>query len=79
LGKQLIDCGADAIIGHHPHVIQDIWRYKNKPIIYSLGNFLFDMNTPTATKIGGYVLIDYQNDWKITLSTGTTNASIYQQ
>jgi poly-gamma-glutamate synthesis protein (capsule biosynthesis protein) len=24
LGKQLIDCGADIIIGHHPHVIQDI-------------------------------------------------------
>lgn len=36
LGKQLIDCGADIIIGHHPHVIQDIQRYQGKPIIYSL-------------------------------------------
>lgn len=37
----LIDAGADAIIGHHPHVYQGIEIYKNKPIVYSLGNFLF--------------------------------------
>ena len=78
LAKQLIDCGADSIIGHHPHVIQDIWRYKEKPIIYSLWNFLFDMKTPPETKTWGYVLIDYQNNWTITISTGTINASIYK-
>lgn len=79
LGKQLIDCWADVIIGHHPHVIQDIWRYKGKPIIYSLGNFLFDMKNPPETRKGGYVLIDYNNSGKITLSTGTINASIYKE
>lgn len=78
LGKQLIDCGADVIIGHHPHVIQDIWYYKGKPIIYSLGNFLFDMKNPPETKKWWYVLINYENTGKITISTGTVNASIYQ-
>ena len=77
LGMQLIDCWADTIIGHHPHVLQDIGRYKGKPIIYSLGNFLFDMKNPPETKRGGYVLIDYQNNWKITIGTGTIHASIY--
>ena len=77
LGKQLIDCWADTIIGHHPHVLQDIGRYKGKPIIYSLGNFLFDMKNPPETNRGGYVLIDYQNNWKITIGTGTIHASIY--
>ena len=38
----LVDSGADAIIGHHPHVIQDKEIYKGKPIFYSLGNFVFD-------------------------------------
>ncbi len=38
----LIDLGIDAVIGHHPHVIQDVERYKGKPIFYSLGNFIFD-------------------------------------
>ena len=42
LAKQLIDAGADTIIGHHPHVVQDIDVYKDKPIFYSLGNFIFD-------------------------------------
>ncbi len=39
---QIIDWGADVIIGHHPHVMQGIEIYKNKVIAYSLGNFLFD-------------------------------------
>lgn len=42
LAHTLIDAGADAIIGHHPHVVQDIEIYKNAPIFYSLGNFVFD-------------------------------------
>lgn len=42
LAKSAIDAGADIIIGHHPHVIQDIEIYNGKIIIYSLGNFIFD-------------------------------------
>lgn len=38
--RQIIDAGADAIIGHHPHWPQGIEVYKGKPIIYSLGNFI---------------------------------------
>lgn len=40
--KRLIDNGADLIMGHHPHVLQGIELYKNKPIVYSLGNFVFN-------------------------------------
>jgi poly-gamma-glutamate synthesis protein (capsule biosynthesis protein) len=36
-----IDAGADVVIGHHPHVLQGIERYKNGIIFYSLGNFVF--------------------------------------
>jgi poly-gamma-glutamate synthesis protein (capsule biosynthesis protein) len=39
---QIIDWGADIIIGHHPHVMQGIEIYKNRVIAYSLGNFIFD-------------------------------------
>lgn len=42
LAHSFIDAGADVIIGHHPHVVQDIERYKNSLIFYSLGNFIFD-------------------------------------
>jgi gamma-polyglutamate biosynthesis protein CapA len=50
--RQLIDSGADVIIGTHPHVIQPIEIYKNKAIFYSLGNFLFDQSFSEATKTG---------------------------
>lgn len=40
--RALIDAGADVIIGHHPHVVQDINVYRGVPIFYSLGNFIFD-------------------------------------
>lgn len=41
---RLIDNGVDLIIGHHPHVIQGIEKYRGKYILYSLGNFLFDQH-----------------------------------
>ncbi len=47
-----VDAGADVIIGAHPHVIQTTEIYKNVPIIYSLGNFLFDQDWSEATKRG---------------------------
>ncbi|MFZ6657555.1 CapA family protein [Undibacterium sp. TJN19] len=42
LARLMIDAGADAVIGSHPHVIQDVEHYQGKPIIYSLGNFVMD-------------------------------------
>lgn len=43
----VIDAGADAIIGHHPHILKGIEVYKGKPIFYSLGNFAMDTNSKT--------------------------------
>ncbi|RDK05095.1 CapA family protein [Cupriavidus lacunae] len=42
LARTMIDAGANAVIGGHPHVTQDIEQYKGSPIFYSLGNFVFD-------------------------------------
>jgi poly-gamma-glutamate capsule biosynthesis protein CapA/YwtB (metallophosphatase superfamily)/uncharacterized membrane protein (UPF0127 family) len=55
LAKLAIDSGADLVIGHHPHVIQDIEKYKDKFIFYSLGNFIFDQNFSKETMTGGGV------------------------
>jgi len=40
LARRMIDAGADAVIGGHPHVTQDIEHYRGKPIVYSVGNFV---------------------------------------
>jgi len=43
-----VDAGADLFLGHHPHVLQPVELYKGKPILYSLGNFLFVSPTPST-------------------------------
>ena len=45
-----IDNGADLVIGHHPHVLQGIEKYKGKYILYSLGNFCFGGNKNSSDK-----------------------------
>ena len=40
-GRIAVDLGADLVIGHHPHVIEGMERYKGVNIVYSLGNFCF--------------------------------------
>lgn len=45
LAKGYIDAGADLVVGCHPHVLQGFEYYKGVPIIYSLGNYLFDNRT----------------------------------
>lgn len=50
LAHVAIDMGADVVLGHHPHVMQGIDKYKGKYIVYSLGNFCFGGNTNPSDK-----------------------------
>ena len=50
--RRMIDAGADMVVGGHPHVTQGADVYKGKPIIYSLGNFLFNGFDTDATTTG---------------------------
>lgn len=50
--RELIDAGADVVIGSHPHVVQDVEEYKGKKIYYSLGNFIFDQYFQPETQRG---------------------------
>ncbi|MBM3364163.1 MAG: CapA family protein [Betaproteobacteria bacterium] len=52
MARLMIDAGADAVVGGHPHVTQDIELYRGKPIFYSLGNFVFDGFHDRDTRTG---------------------------
>lgn len=52
LARTFVDAGADLIIGAHPHVIQESETYKEVPIYYSLGNFIFDQYWEPAVSTG---------------------------
>jgi poly-gamma-glutamate synthesis protein (capsule biosynthesis protein) len=55
LARTMVDAGADAVIGGHPHVTQDIEHYLGKPIVYSVGNFVMK-ETDNANQRRGWVL-----------------------
>lgn len=50
--RAAIDAGADLVIGHHPHVVQTMEKYKGRYIFYSLGNFVFDQMWSQKTREG---------------------------
>lgn len=52
LARTSIDAGAKLVIGHHPHVIQELENYNGGLIIYSLGNFIFDQYFSEETMQG---------------------------
>jgi poly-gamma-glutamate synthesis protein (capsule biosynthesis protein) len=68
MARVAIDAGADFVVGAHPHIIQPNEMYRGKPIVYSLGNFVFDEmygvealgNVLTLTLQGPRLL-----DWKL--------------
>lgn len=73
LGRQIIDAGADIVIGSHPHVLQGFEYYKEKPICYSLGNYIFGSSIPKTALLRADV--DF-NEGSTTLSLipGTSKA-----
>jgi hypothetical protein len=69
LARLMIDAGADAVVGTHPHVVQDVERYRGKPIFYSLGNFVFDGFSSPDNNTGWVLWLDVSRSgvqqWRI--------------
>jgi poly-gamma-glutamate synthesis protein (capsule biosynthesis protein) len=52
LAHLAIDAGADVVLGHHPHILQATERYRDGLILYSLGNFVFDLDAEDLDTLG---------------------------
>lgn len=59
MGRQYIDAGADLVVGSHPHVLQTVEYYNGKPIVYSLGNFVFGSSIPQTALLKITLQPDY--------------------
>lgn len=62
LARVMIDAGADAVVGSHPHVTQDVETYRGKPIVYSLGNFVFDGFSDEDNNTGWLLRLELDRD-----------------
>lgn len=59
LARQFVDAGAEAVIGSHPHVVQEHELYGGKHIYYSLGNFIFDQYWREEVRTGLLVRLSF--------------------
>lgn len=50
--ERFVEAGADMVVGHHPHVVQDIELIDGVPVFYSLGNYIFDQYDTKNTQEG---------------------------
>jgi poly-gamma-glutamate synthesis protein (capsule biosynthesis protein) len=64
IAHALVDGGADVIIGHHPHIVQGVERYKGAVIAYSLGNFVYDQWQPELRR-SMILMLDVHGDREI--------------
>ncbi len=69
IAKLLAESGADVVVGHHPHVVQDTMRIGDCPIYFSLGNLIFDHNKMALHK---------SSLLEITLKNGILKTSIHE-
>ena len=62
--RWLVEMGADAVVNHHQHCYSGYEIYKNRPIVYGLGNFCFDKADSKQSKWQeGYIIeLDFKNE-----------------
>jgi len=69
MARLAIDAGADLVVGAHPHVRQPAETYQGKLIVYSLGNFVFDLMPGYEESRGNVLALTVQGgqllDWKL--------------
>ena len=73
---ELVAAGADAVIGHHPHVPQGFEFINGRPIFYSLGNFLFFRNGMGAPNINGMAVQIDLEDTGLEVTTFEVSAGV---
>lgn len=77
LARELIDAGADVILGHHPHVPGSIELYRGRPIFYSLGNFLFGHDHAAWNRNNMIASIEIE-DGRVARAAVTPIGGVYQ-
>lgn len=83
-----IAAGADICLGHHPHVLQPVEWYRGRPIVYSMGNFIFHPRAPWTGLSGifeftvapdahiGLALLPVRAGYQARLATGAAADSV---
>ena len=77
MARVAIDAGADFVVGAHPHVIQPSSTYHGKPIVYSVGNFVFDEMWGEPERRGNVLALSVQGSRLLNWSLRTSRIGDY--
>ena len=78
LAEEMVAAGADLIVGHHPHVVQNVEVIDGVPVFYSLGNYIFDQYFSTEVMEGLVLKLEVKPEPKVTLYPVSTAAGLSQ-
>ena len=62
VARRLVRAGADLVVGGHPHWVQGVESLRDGLVVYSLGNFVFDMDFMRETQEGAVLELTYWGD-----------------
>lgn len=62
IAESFVKAGADLIVGHHPHVVQNIEIIQGVPVFYSVGNYIFDQYLSTETEQGLVLTLQFDQE-----------------
>lgn len=75
IAKDLVAAGADLVVGHHPHVVENVDLIDGVPIFYSLGNYIFDQYLTEDTERGLVLSLEFSDEPVISLIPVTSQGS----
>ncbi len=78
LANRFVEAGADLIIGHHPHVVQEVDYIDGVLVFYSLGNYIFDQYFSDSVQNGLLLHIDLTKNKSISLIPVTSKVNLSQ-
>ncbi|MEK7638646.1 MAG: CapA family protein [Patescibacteria group bacterium] len=78
LATELVTTGVDLIIGHHPHVVEDIGVIEGVPVFYSIGNYIFDQYFSKDVQEGLVLHVYEDSGWYVHLLPVSSQGSLSQ-
>lgn len=78
IATSLVEAGADLIVGHHPHVVQDIESIDGVPVLYSLGNYVFDQYFNVDVQEGLVAVVEFDSTSLVRLVPVSSQKSVSQ-
>ena len=78
IAEQFVEAGVDLIVGHHPHVVQEVGLINDVPVFYSLGNYIFDQYFDDAVMEGLLLHLSVEDEGRVAILPVESSSKLSQ-